>query len=171
MVDGTHSGRALEGFMMCKAFSPLGKGPKSEPAITQGLTTGRRVPRGFSLLEVLVAFTILALTLGVLMQVFSRALNTSSLSGTYGRATALAEAGLGLVGVDIPLRPGSQGGETEDGLRWQVQVAEVALDNLLPGEAPVPAYTITSQVSWDSPGGGRQVILSTLRLGEAVPES
>jgi len=157
--------------MMRKAFSLMGQGPQSEPASSRGLIIGRQMPQGFSLLEVLVAFTILALTLGVLMQVFSRALNTASLSGTYGRATALAEAGLGLVGVDIPLRPGSQGGETEDGLRWQVQVAEVALDNLLPGEAPLPAYIITSQVSWDSPGGGRQVILSTLRVEEAIPES
>lgn len=156
-----------------KALTPLsgGRGPGSKVAITGGPVTRRRARLGFSLLEVLVAFTILALTLGVLMQVFSRALNTASLSGTYGRATALAEAGLGLVGVDIPLAPGSQGGETEDGLRWQVQVVEVALDDLLPGEAPLPAFAITSEVSWDAPGGGRQVSLSTLRLGEAIPES
>lgn len=127
--------------------------------------------RGFSLLEVLVAFTILALTLGVLMQVFSGALNTAALSGTYGRATALAEAGLGLVGLDIPLAPGSRSGETEDGLQWQVQVAEFPVGNLLPGEPPLPAYVITSEVSWETARGTRHISLSTLRLGDTPPES
>ena len=127
--------------------------------------------RGFSLLEVLVAFTILAITLGVLTQVFSRALNTAALSGSYGRATALAEAGIGLVGLDMPLEPGSRAGETEDGLQWQVLVTELPLGNLLPGEPPLPAYLITSEVAWETARGTRRVSLSTLRLGEALPES
>ena len=127
--------------------------------------------RGFSLLEVLVAFTILAITLGVLTQVFSRALHTAALSGSYGRATALAEAGIGLVGLDIPLEPGSRAGETEDGLQWQVLVTELPLGDLLPGEPPLPAYVITSEVAWETARGTRRVSLSTLRLGEARPES
>lgn len=127
-------------------------------------------PKGFSLLEVLIAFTILALGLGVLLQVFSKGINTATLSAHYGRATALAEAGIGLVGLDIPLEPGLRGGETEDGLRWQVQVTEVNLDDLLPGEAPMPAYLITSEVSWGLAGGSRTLSLSTLRLGDNPPE-
>lgn len=130
----------------------------------------RMVQRGFSLLEVLVAFTILALSLGVLMQVFSQALNAATLSGSYGRATALAEAGMDLVGIDIPLEPGQRSGETEDGLHWRVQVTEVPMANLLPGEAPLPIYLVSSEVSWDSVRGARTVSLATLRLGEAVPE-
>ena len=62
--------------------------------------------RGFSLLEVLVAFAILALSLGVLMQIFSRAMNTTALSGSYSLAVALAEAKLNSVGADIPLEAG-----------------------------------------------------------------
>ena len=125
---------------------------------------------GFSLLEVLVAFTILALSLGVLMQVFSQALNAATLSGTYGRATALAEAGMDLVGIDIPLEPGQRSGETEDGLRWLVQVTEVPMADLLPGEAPLPAYLVSSEVTWESVRGARRVTLATLRLGDVVPE-
>ena len=130
----------------------------------------RMVQRGFSLLEVLVAFTILALSLGVLMQVFSQALSAATLSGSYGRATALAEAGMDLVGIDIPLEPGQRSGETEDGLHWRVQVTEVPMADLLPGEAPLPIYLVSSEVSWDSVRGARRVSLATLRLGDAVPE-
>ncbi len=127
--------------------------------------------RGFSLLEVLVAFTILAITLGVLTQVFSRALNTAALSSSYGRATALAEAGLGLVGIDIPLEPGARAGETEDGLQWRVQVTAYPAGDLLPGEPPLPAYVITSEVAWETARGTRRVSLFTLRLGDTPPES
>lgn len=126
--------------------------------------------RGFSLLEVLVAFTILALSLGVLMQVFSQALNAATLSGTYGRATALAEAGMDLVGIDIPLEPGLQSGETEDGLQWRVQVTEVPVAELISGEPPLPAYLVSSEVAWESVRGVRRVSLATLRLGDALPE-
>lgn len=134
-------------------------------------TGNKLVEQGFSLLEVLVAFTILALSLGVLMQIFSQALNAASLSGTYGRATALAEAGLDLVGIDIPLESGFRGGETEDGLQWRVQVSEVSLADLhLLGEAPLPAYLISSEVAWETARGTRHVSLVTLRLGNAVPE-
>lgn len=130
----------------------------------------RLVQRGFSLLEVLVAFTILALSLGVLMQVFSQALNAASLSGTYGRATALAEAGMDLVGIDIPLESGLRSGETEDGLQWRVQVTEVPIADLLAGEAPLPAYLVSSEVTWESVRGTRRVSLVTLRLGDTFPE-
>ncbi len=127
--------------------------------------------QGFSLLEVLVAFTILALTLGVLTQVFSRALNTAALSSNYGRATALAEAGLALVGIDIPLEPGTRAGETDDGLQWQVQVTPYPAGDLLPGDLPLPAYVITSEVAWETARGNRRVSLFTLRLGDVPPES
>ena len=56
---------------------------------------------GFSLLEVLVAFAILALSLGVLLQIFSRAMSTTAVSGSYSRAAAMAEARLAEVGVTI----------------------------------------------------------------------
>lgn len=126
---------------------------------------------GFSLLEVLVAFTILALSLGVLMQIFSQALNTTALSGTYGRAAALAEAGLGLVGLDIPLEPGLLSGEAEDGLQWRIQVVEMVLGDLVAWEAPLPAFLVTSEVAWETGRGTRSISLSTLRLGDERPEN
>jgi general secretion pathway protein I len=124
-------------------------------------------PRGFSLLEVMVAFAILALTLGLLIQVFSRAMNATALSATYSRAATLAEARLNAVGIDIPLAPGAYGGEPEDGLAWQVLIEPYdAVDT--DWELPAQPYRITAVVSWDTAGGERQVTLSTLRLGEKL---
>lgn len=156
---------------------PLGRAVRIVPCLVLGRRRAASrsshrylAERGFSLLEVLVAFTILALSLGVLMQVFSQALNAATLSGTYGRATALAEAGMDLVGIDIPLEPGLQSGETEDGLHWRVQVTEVSMADLLLGESSLPVYLVSSEVTWESVRGVRRVNLATLRLGDTVPE-
>ncbi|MGB5735179.1 MAG: type II secretion system protein [Thiohalocapsa sp.] len=127
--------------------------------------------RGFSLLEVLVAFAILALSLGVLMQIFSRAMNTTALSGSYSLAVALAEAKLNSVGADIPLEAGVHSGEPEDGMDWIVNIEPYRVQD--PAQAwldetpPAQPYLITAVASWPSTAGARRVVLRSVRLGEA----
>ena len=123
---------------------------------------------GFSLLEVVVAFAILSLSLGVLLQIFSSAVNATALSGAYGAAVTLAEERLNTVGLEeIPLEVGTHAGELEDGFRWQVLI-----DYYEPGavtwEPTRQPYRVTSTVAWDTAAGTRQVSLSTLRLGEPL---
>jgi general secretion pathway protein I len=124
---------------------------------------------GFSLLEVVVAFAILALSLGLLMRVFSQALNTTALSGTYSRAATLAEASLSSVGVDIPLEQGNYSGDPEEGLSWSVSIEpyELTDQDWVP---PMEVFRVTAVVSWDSATGRRQVALTSLRL-EDSPET
>lgn len=123
--------------------------------------------RGFSLLEVVVAFAILALSLGLLLQVFSRALNTTALSGIYSRATTLAEARLNDVGVEIPLELGSYGGDPEGGLSWQVSIDPYELGDVL-WEPVLEPLRVTSVVAWDEAGRRHQVALTTLRLADST---
>jgi general secretion pathway protein I len=127
---------------------------------------GRR-QKGFSLLEVIVAFAILTISLGVLIQIFSRALGTTALSGEYSRAASLAQERLDSVGVDIPLEPGSYGPETKDGFYWQVTIEPFVPEDVS-WEPAVDAFLVTSMISW---GAGRseprQIILSSLRLAES----
>lgn len=137
--------------MRCVFFSSAGRG-------------GRQA--GFSLLEVVVAFAILALSLGLLMRIFSQALNTTALSGTYSRAATLAEARLNSVGVDIPLEPGNHSGEPVDGLSWEVSIEPYEFGDVR-WEPVLESFLVTADVSWDDARGRRQVALSTLRLSES----
>ncbi|MBB1073523.1 prepilin-type N-terminal cleavage/methylation domain-containing protein [Rhodoferax sp. 4810] len=123
---------------------------------------------GFSLLEVLIAFAILALSLGVLLQIFSRAMNNTATSGQYSRAVALAEEKLNSVGIDIPLAEGIYSGEPEQELDWIVHVAPYPLVDWLAEAQTVQVYEVTAVTSWPNPGQPRRVTLRTLRLGESL---
>jgi general secretion pathway protein I len=122
---------------------------------------------GFSLLEVVVAFAILALALGALYQVFSSAGRRASLAQDYGRAVALADAKLAEPGITATLAPGSQSGESANRFRWQRSV-EAALAPAEPAQNAPLLYRITVEVRWTSDGAERAVTLTTLRLGFAT---
>ena len=80
--------------------------------------------RGFSLIEVLVAFVILALVATALFRLFSASLANASASEEYSRALLVAESQLALAAAAQPLRETSERG-TEDAGRvsWETRVA------------------------------------------------
>jgi len=77
---------------------------------------------GFSLLEILVAFTLFAMAMGVLMQIFSRGVNGASVADHYARATMYAESRQANVGVELPLKEGVTSGKFDDGFAWEVMI-------------------------------------------------
>ena len=99
-----------------KARGPKARDPKAH--------SGKS--RGFSLLEILVAFTILVLAMGILMQIFSRGVNNAGLADLYAKATILAESKLATVGIEAPLQDGNSTGQFElggsDRFQWQLQI-------------------------------------------------
>lgn len=128
---------------------------------------------GFSLLEVLVAFAILAVSLGVLMQIFSRASFATLSSEQYSRAASLAQARLEAVGSAIPLEPGNLSGEPEDGIAWELTIVETDLgladDGFALGfQQSVVPYLVTVTALWPDGERVRRLTLQTLRLGEAL---
>jgi len=140
------------------------------PGDPRGGLCARRPDReqGFTLLEVLVAFAVLALTMGVLIEVFSQAIGNTIQSGAYSRAAALAEARLGAVGTDIPLQAGTYNGKREDSMGWQVVIASYDLGES-GWQSPLQPYLVTATVAWGGPEHTREVSLRTLRLGEPAP--
>jgi general secretion pathway protein I len=131
-----------------------------------------RDQQGFSLLEVLVAFAILAVSLGVLMQIFSRASTTAMATAQYSRAASVAESRLAAVGSAIPLEEGTVSGDPEDGLAWELSIIPIDLlgmdRGLLSAEPPATAYRVTVTTLWRDAGRVRRLTLSTLRLGERL---
>ncbi|MGH8849663.1 MAG: type IV pilus modification PilV family protein [Casimicrobiaceae bacterium] len=126
---------------------------------------------GFSLLEVLAAFVVLALVGTALFRIFSGALGNASLSDEYSRATLYAESRLATLGVETPLRESTQQGTSEDGkYAWSASV----VPDKPPGSTPdldaatdlmpVRLWRIGVTVSWAGPGGDRSIALTTDRV-------
>ena len=133
--------------------------------------------RGFSLLEVLVAFVILALALGAIMRIFSQGMSRVGESDSYARAVMLAESKLSQLGEAIPLEDGEVSGESEDSLRWRVRVAAYDPDSVKTARdggavqvvTPVRLLQVEVEVTWaESQTAPRSIRLTTLKL---VPRS
>jgi general secretion pathway protein I len=116
--------------------------------------------RGFSLLEVLVAFTLLAITFGVVMQALSSNSRGLILAGEHSRAALLAESKLAEAGVLYPLQAGNLEGDLDDGYHWRLSMSEYPEET---GYLKERAFVVTAEVSWGLSGKSRHYVLSSLR--------
>lgn len=120
---------------------------------------------GYSLIEVLVAFMILALALTVLLRIFSGGLRNVSVSSDYATATLIAESRLAAAGIDVPLAPGETSGTEGERFQWTVSVQDY---EPWPGYRSavkgLDAYRVTVTVVWPHRDRTRSVGLSTVRL-------
>jgi general secretion pathway protein I len=132
-----------------------------------------RRARGFSLLEVLVAFVILALAVGAIMRIFSQGMSRVSESDYYARAVMLAESKLAQLGADIPLEDGEVSGESEGALHWRVRLAAYDPDSVkaakeggaIQAVTPVRLLPVEVEVSWaESQAAPRSIRLTALKL-------
>lgn len=96
------------------------------------LPRGESAQRGYTLVEVLVAFAILALALTLLLGTLSGAARQVKWADQAGRAALHAQSLLATVGVAGALGPGHRAGTFEQGrYRWSLDIAPYE-DPLLP---------------------------------------
>ena len=122
---------------------------------------------GFSLLEVLVAFAILAVIMGVLLQIFSGAAQRATLAESYLKAATLAEAKLNELGVNIPLAPGILTGEPEGGFGWTLSVEPYPVEVLGDAGPNLMSLRVRVIVGWQESGHHHEISAATLRIASA----
>lgn len=97
----------------------------------------RRGQSGFTLIEVIVAFALLAGALTLLVGALSNGSRQVRAADDTSRATLHAQSLLAQVGVGEVLQPGRSEGELDDGAwQWELQVAPYT-DPARPADAPV----------------------------------
>ena len=124
---------------------------------------------GFSLLEVLVAFSVLAVTLGVLLQIFSSGLRRAQLAEEYSYAVLVAQSELSKVRTEGLPGIGTHVNTIDRRYRSRLQVAlyegpdgeELAAAAPL---APLRPYQVTVEVIWGERERQRSVALTTVHL-------
>jgi general secretion pathway protein I len=129
--------------------------------------TSSRASRGFSLLEVLVAFTILAMLLGALFQVFSSGLHAARSGDRYTRATVIAQSQLAALGVENSLEEGVRSGTSDDDYHWRVTVSAYSDDQIPLSKRALRPLTVSVEVFWEEAGTPRTLSLTSMRLGPA----
>jgi general secretion pathway protein I len=124
---------------------------------------------GFTLIEVLVALAVVGLALGAIATAFGNALTAHETTADAEAALALAEEQLALAAASF--RPGNAKGDFAGRFAWQTTVAPYVDGDKTAGPTPAPRvlYRVTVSVAWRDGRRGREVALSTLRLGPAVP--
>jgi len=128
--------------------------------------------RGFSLLEVLVAFSILALVGTALFRLFSGALGNASAADDASRAVLIAESVLAEAASAQPLREATQQGTLDDGrIEWTTKVAPYAAPGVNPDtergseSLPLRLFRVSVEVVFPSANGGRRTLaLATTRI-------
>ncbi len=84
---------------------------------------------GFTLLETLVAFAILSVSLGFLFQSFVGSSRGISKISERTVMVSLAETALARVGMDVPLRPGTYARDFDlDGFTYKVKISRPTTD-------------------------------------------
>jgi general secretion pathway protein I len=123
--------------------------------------------KGFSLLEILIAFSILALSLGILLKIFSAGVNTAVVAEHYTAAIQIAESIMAKTGVETPLQADQASGLKNEKYHWLVEVSPFVFN---PENADTTAMTavlfkVKVIVSWsDDNTKDRRVELTTLKL-------
>lgn len=122
-----------------------------------------RYQTGFTLLEVLVAFVILASMLGVVLNLNSLALDSTARAAERQQALLLAQSQLDRVLAKRELRLGRETGRFEDErFEWELRVKRFDFPDWDPSvESVSEPYEIELSVYWDRE---KSLTLNTLRL-------
>src|ERR1700710_2822847 len=80
---------------------------------------------GFTLIELVAAFVIFALGFGVLLQILSTCLHSTSQSADYTRAALWAQSLIDMQGVGESMQEGSSSGRFDDRFTWRMNVGKI----------------------------------------------
>jgi general secretion pathway protein I len=128
--------------------------------------------RGFTLLEVLIAFAIAALALGVMFDAVLGGLRATRTASGYQEAISLAKSHLAAITNSNVAGQETQGADGR-GFTWKLHVVPVGTVTLArnadfdPADAPAlqaTLYAVSVTVLWKTDGGERQVRLDTARV-------
>ena len=131
--------------------------------ITRRQSAVRRACDGYTLVETLVAVMLLALTLTVVLQQFSGALNTGRTSKEFSRAVWYAREKMEEIQLRPALAPGVQRGSFNDGYQWETVVEYFEPGRELEPREPIPLL-ITVRVFWPHGGRSKDIALQTVAL-------
>jgi general secretion pathway protein I len=132
-----------------------------------------RRQRGFTLIEIVVAFVMLALVLVTSFEIFTGGMRRASDLEDYSRALLVAQSKLAAAGTEEQYREGETQGETEDRrFRWAVGIRRTEEGMPAAGQPnnnPYALFRVDVRVAWvGADSRERSLALSTLGMGSRL---
>jgi general secretion pathway protein I len=130
-----------------------------------------RTDRGFTLLEVLIAFAIAALALGVLFNGAVAGLRSTDTAVRYQEALARGRSHLAALAAPGRLAPSDRQGDDGGGYHWHERIVTVATlppardSQRGPADTGATLYAVRVAIAWRGDRGMREVHLDTERIG------
>ena len=126
--------------------------------------------RGYTLIEVIVAFALLAMALTVLLGSLTSAARQVHWADGAGRATLYAQSLLDQAGVGVPLQAGTRQGDFENGrYRWTLTVQPYAQPGVATPAATADGaqlFELSLDLQWGA-AAAQRMQLRTLRLSRS----
>jgi len=129
------------------------------------LVAKQRIEMGVSLLEILIAVSILGITFTAIFSSLSAALRAASRLDQYRLVVDYATNKLNELALDPNLQPGREySGTATSGLRWRARTEVVDTRPGLGPEHPLQLLRIVVEVFWKGSAGPQSFVLQTLKL-------
>ena len=130
---------------------------------------GGHQQQGFTLLEVMLAFVVFALSFATVLEILSGSMRSVTRSGDDTEVALFAQSIFDLVGTEIPLEEGQLSGIGLDRYQWQLDIylfqAEGDEDHTmeLAELTGTELYRVDLSIDWESGRRQRDLQFSTIR--------
>ena len=110
---------------------------------------------GFTLLEVLAAFMVFALSFAVIMQIVGSGVRNTRRASDMTQAALYAQSKLDLLGVEAPIEEGASSGQFNDKYSWELTIEPYRFPDGGPDpeQIPIDLYRVELRVLWDTGAG------------------
>ena len=125
----------------------------------------RNANSGFALIEILVAVSVLAISLVVIFQLFSGGLKARKLSEQYARGVFHAREKMAEILLAPNLSEGETQGEFEDAYEWQAVITR-AVSGDDEEKLPVNLLNIKIRINWREGEKEKSFVIDTLKAAE-----
>lgn len=145
---------------MIRKEREIGCGPERASSVPPGDRKGM----GYTLLETLVALSILGLSLVLILELFSGGLRGNKVAGDYDRAILHAKETMETILLSMDFEEGRIQGEYGDGYEWEAFIAPFHEENAEQGgQGTSSLFEIRVLVRWRAESAERQFELCTLK--------
>ena len=128
---------------------------------------GRRSSSGFTLLEVMLAFVIFALSFATVLEIMAGSMRSVRRSSDDTQVALFAQSIMDQVGIEIPLEEGGFSGVGMDRFEWQLDIYPYDSGNDYTQElaelSGVELYQVVLDIDWETGRRERTTHFSTIR--------